>query len=51
MRWRLLIIKLQRKMNRNIKYKTTDEGHSEPSHKADVISSSKRWQYEPKANN
>ena len=35
-RWRLLTIKLQRKMNKNIKNKTTDEGLSEPSHKTDV---------------
>ena len=37
MRWRLLTIKLQRKMNRKIKNKTTNEGLSEPSHKADVM--------------
>ena len=37
MRWRLLTTKLQRKMNRNIKNKTMNEGHSEPSHKADVM--------------
>ena len=40
MRWRLLTTKLQRKMNRNIKNKTMNEGHSEPSHKADVSRSS-----------
>ena len=37
MRWRLLTIKLQRKMNIKIKNKTTNEGLSEPSHKADVL--------------
>ena len=39
MRWRLLKTKLQRKMSRNIKNKTMNEGLSDPSHKTDVI----RW--------
>ena len=34
MRWRLLKTKLQRKMNRNIINKTTNEGLSEPSHRS-----------------